>query len=195
MTKIWLVRHSIREDSLTNNVASESDCSITAEGVNLAESIAKQLSSKQIKNIYSSPYKRAIQTAYVMSCQLNLKNIIITPLASEVITSFSKETGTVSLPPAMEYYFKANNITFPEKMENIQNRCKELLDDLKNKEDALIITHGGFINETIRLLYPKYIYEQTNIPALYKPAYCDYVCFEYINNQWIFSESNWIKLI
>lgn len=57
MKKVYFIRHSIRDMSVTHEMAP-----LTKEGVQLAEEIAPYFVNKKIQQVFSSPFQRTIDT-------------------------------------------------------------------------------------------------------------------------------------
>lgn len=83
MLKLYFVRHG---ESLANllHEFSNTGCKhpLTKNGINQAKSLANQLSSLKITQIYSSPILRALQTAQILSDHLQ-SSLEITPALQE----------------------------------------------------------------------------------------------------------------
>lgn len=199
---IWLVRHSIREDRKTTQAISETDCNISEDGIKLAENTAHIL-SKQVKEftkIYSSPFRRTLETSYIISTKFKNVPIEISKNISEVIIDYFMEHMDIKLPIVLKKYLDSNNITVPESKENIFNRCKNFIDSINKSDDynkdLLVVTHGGVINVIIKQLFPEYNFNIENRipPDKYVPKYCDYIAIKFDNSKWKIISSNWFNV-
>jgi len=77
MRKIFFVRHGSIKSNKLKIYAGWSNEELDSEGIKQAHEVGKLLSQYPIKAIYSSPIKRAIQTAEIISTYLPNVNIVI----------------------------------------------------------------------------------------------------------------------
>ncbi|MHD0382068.1 histidine phosphatase family protein [Staphylococcus simulans] len=66
--KIYFVRHSLRDNSVKEDVIAP----LTKEGLNKAEALASFFDDKNIEQIYASPYRRVIETVLPTAKRLKL---------------------------------------------------------------------------------------------------------------------------
>ncbi|NOX97436.1 MAG: histidine phosphatase family protein [Nitrospirae bacterium] len=67
MTKLILVRHGETDWNRENRIQGWLDIPLNEEGLKQAEKLAEELSEMKIEAVYSSPLKRALQTAEVVA--------------------------------------------------------------------------------------------------------------------------------
>ncbi len=73
MNQLYLVRHGENTANLTKELSHRRvDYSLTAKGVLQAEQTARYFKAQRIDEIYTSPLKRARETAVIIASQLNL---------------------------------------------------------------------------------------------------------------------------
>lgn len=70
--EIYLIRHGLTESNKENIYAGWSDESLCQEGANSIKNIGKKLEHLRIEKIFSSPIKRAVQTADILNEFLNI---------------------------------------------------------------------------------------------------------------------------
>ena len=75
-TRFYLVRHGETEWNKVNRLRGRSDILLNEVGLKQAETAGQKLSSKKITFVYTSPLKRAIQTAQKISKYHNLEPVI-----------------------------------------------------------------------------------------------------------------------
>ena len=73
MTKLILVRHGETDWNQVDRIQGWLDIPLNAEGIKQAEKLAEELSGMKIATIYSSPLKRAWQTAQAIAGKQHLK--------------------------------------------------------------------------------------------------------------------------
>ena len=198
--KIWFVRHSIRSDSIGSEKSPpESDCYITDEGVVLAIKTADLLKEKinKLDKIYSSPYRRTLQTSYSILSIFPKTEMHVLPELSEMITVSCKNHKHAKVPLSLTAYLNAYGVNYPEKSEHVIDRCTRLLKILEDEqfENIILVSHGGIINTLIKMIIPDYKFNNNLAPNVYLPKYCDYVAFEFCEDKehvkWTFCESSW----
>lgn len=213
---IWLIRHSIREDRKTTNGVSETDCSISEEGVKLAEGVANNLkklldSGSPVDKIYMSPYKRTLETGYIIASKFPHIRMEISPLISEVIINHSQPMD-IRVPHILNSLLQSNGVALLESKDGIFKRCREFIDkvnadgssnvkkedDNNNNNNILVVTHGGIINVILMMLFDWYKFNlDVGRPHdQYVPKCCDYVAVQYDEEgkKWKLVESNWLSL-
>src|SRR5438045_8885112 len=78
MTKLYLVRHGENKANITKEFSYKKvDYSLTPRGVLQAQQTADYFRDKKIEAIYSSPLKRAIETAHIIAKPLGLAVITV----------------------------------------------------------------------------------------------------------------------
>ena len=73
MTKLILVRHGETDWNRADRIQGWLDIPLNEEGIKQAERLAKELSKMKMAAIYSSPLKRALQTARAIAGEQQLK--------------------------------------------------------------------------------------------------------------------------
>jgi len=183
--RVLVIRHSIRENN-------QEDCSISHEGVKLINSktdeIREHLNYPYI--IYTSPYKRTIQTAMCIANNFDCDcNIIIDKKLHETLfdknNMLNQETQIVS-----SFVNKTQ-----ESWSDVKKRCEELLIQCVNvlielktcetgSDNIILVTHGGVVNMLLQLVCPEYTFDKNEKnPDKYIPKYCDY---DVDMKKWIF---------
>jgi broad specificity phosphatase PhoE len=191
---IFLLRHSIRTDL---NQQPESDCSITNEGIALAQSRGELIASKlhgrkTFDCVYVSPYKRTIETAYAALAGMygansteEMPNIQIDSRISETITTYYDNFRGVVIPLPLALYLRANGIVMPETLEQVQSRIALFVTELNATEfrSALVCTHAGVLSELVNTFVPG--------TGPLKTAYCSCVVLRFNTDDgvWVVAES------
>ncbi|MES2215771.1 MAG: histidine phosphatase family protein [Patescibacteria group bacterium] len=148
--KVYLIRHGQTELNKKHLINGQLEDNLTPEGIEQAE-LAKSLIPKTVKHIYSSPLRRAKDTALILNSELNaelsfhdeLKEVNFGLLSGTDFTADVKKAHV-----SMQYDWHSHN---GESVDDVKNRVLRFLKTLKaTKEgESLIVAHGGII----RLLY------------------------------------------
>lgn len=190
MIRIVLCRHSIREN------ISEQDCGISDEGVELIDTRMEEI-KKFIKNpsvIYTSPYKRTIETSLCISSHFSSEpTIIINKYLRETVFNERqiKYIGK-SLTTYVRKYLKTEYDTW----DDIYFRSKKFIEDMQFQATLLLkdnaeydselsrfeyigVTHGGIMNGIMKCIDVDYVFDdQNDNPVTYIPKYFDYVVLD-----------------
>ena len=159
----FMMRHGEADHNVGNFIASDEveksarQPKLTENGVRDAESAAEELVGKGIDIIYSSPYKRTMQTAGIVGEKLGLE-------VNSDIRLGELDMGVLDGEPLDKYrkFFSNNDDRYsraPEGGENfsdLMERTGEFLKDIlvKHKnEEILIVSHGDtlWVMESILL--------------------------------------------
>lgn len=189
---IWLIRHSIRPESMNAATLSVTDLSITEGGAELAKHTGLHMSSflkpNEVTQLYVSPYRRTIETALLIAAEFPLCQVSIEPKLAEAIMPFAthkSETCEISSPPYLLPYLHTHQIICPEtKMETIQ-RSMTFIESIKTNpnKNILVVTHGAIIMLLLCELFDWYREATDNgqiaLKNPYFPKYCNYVGIQY----------------
>lgn len=78
--KIYLIRHGESVDDIEDSYGGIADYPLSPSGLQTAQEIASRLKESGIQRIFTSPYKRALQTAQCLSENLKVKKEIVDDL-------------------------------------------------------------------------------------------------------------------
>jgi broad specificity phosphatase PhoE len=169
MNTIYLVRHAENTANLTKEFSHRLvDYSLTAKGIIQAQQTAVYFSDKPIAEIYSSPLKRARETADIIAQELHLPVGIVEQFREVNVGSLEER------PPDAENWALHERIlrdwkegrhesTFPagENYTMLLARMRSGLREISaNKSNCIVVAHGGIITATIADLCPAVDIEQ-----------------------------------
>lgn len=157
-TSVYLVRHGESKGNKENRMRGRADFKLTENGIIQAEKLAEVAATWDIKNIYTSPLKRAKSTAEIIgercdvdvSVELGFQNISLGEWEGQ-----TKEWVKNNYPEEWEVWrknpeqLKMENF---ESLDEIQERAyRKLLELIKNNSgDSLcIVTHRAVIKPLI----------------------------------------------
>ena len=123
VTEIWLVRHADAYDDLTD----ENDPPLSARGRGQAERLAERVKRVRPSAVYSSPFRRAAETAAFISDDVHVDHRLV-----EMALTFD-ESGTFTMDEAPDV---------------AATRMRAVLDDIVAAhagERVIAVTHGAAI--------------------------------------------------
>ena len=209
---IWLIRHSIRDDSLTTEKLSVTDLSITDQGAKLAKKLAIKLREfvhppefidpSERHRIYVSPYRRTIETGLLIAAEYPKSQIIIEEKLSEATMPFPivKKTGlNLSSPPFLLPFLQSREIVSPETREEVTTRALKFIGEIQSLtgQDIFVVTHGSIIMLILCSIFDWYK-KTTNdgdidVKNVYFPKYCNYVGVRYDGHKWNLMTSDFLS--
>ena len=146
MIKLYVVRHGKTDWNNLNIMQGLTDIPLNEEGRRQAENLARQIDLDNIDLCFSSPLKRARETADIIV--RNKKEVVEDQLLVE--RSFGELEGkTIDFDLVYRQWNdlddKTGNV---ESIRECLNRAKDFLDKIKKEypnKSILIVSHGGFI--------------------------------------------------
>lgn len=165
MLKIYLARHGQDEDNASGILNGHRDFPLTEVGVNQAQTLADKIKNADINFdiIYSSPFKRTLQTAKIIAENTDIKNNIVRlDLLKE------RNFGVMTGKPAKDIeilcapdILKTKTITYflspkgAETFPDLCNRAKEIIDFVtkKHKNGSVLLVTSGDIGKMIYASY------------------------------------------
>lgn len=151
MSKIFLVRHGQDTDNAKGILNGRRNTNLTALGRRQARVVAYKLQKFRIDIIYTSPLKRARQTASIIAKYLSIKRIVVDKRLTE--REFGILTGkpVSAIPRYAAKILHGHNIVYFLKGKNVEEfsaayrRGRRFLKDIirdHRSESVLIVTHG-----------------------------------------------------
>lgn len=164
--KIILFRHGEKQRIESTNLDDKTGVGLTELGISqvtkLGQALAKNFPSlKSSEIIYSSPYKRCLQSAEIVKSILDIKEIITVPEFSELMAytnyqnprDFRKHLQAMAMDN-LDWIPSETNISFGTLISNFLNKLKEICKKDPTKT-ILVSTHGGIIRNTVYFFNPK----------------------------------------
>ncbi len=156
--KIYLIRHSESIDDIENCYGGIADFDLTENGKNKVKESRKEISNYGIEKIYTSPYKRAYQTAQILNENINVELKIVDDIrelnSHGIRSGVNKELAKNIFSYVFqkeEYkntgYYLGKTFLGGEDIEEFDKRIKEginfIIRDSEGLESIAIVTHGG----------------------------------------------------
>lgn len=163
MNTIYLVRHGENRANITKEFSHRLvDYSLTPKGIIQAEQTAAYFRDRRIDEIYSSPLKRAVETAEIIARDKGLPFTIIENFREVNVGSLESQAPTKEnwqlYGSIIEDWFNGKPASaFPggENLHTLQRRMREAIEQIvegKEGKQIVIVGHGGiFIGTTTDL--------------------------------------------
>ena len=155
---IYLIRHSESIDDIENCYGGIADFDLTENGKDKVRERRKETDTYGIEKIYTSPYKRAHQTAEILNENINVELKIIDDIrelnSHGILSGVNKDLAKEIFSYVFQkeeykntgYYF-GKTFLGGEDIEKFDNRVKRGIKDILNDSQGLntiaIVTHGG----------------------------------------------------
>ena len=156
--KIYLIRHSESIDDIENCYGGIADFALTENGKDKVKESRKLIENYRIEKIYTSPYKRAFQTAQILNENMKVEIKVIDDIRelnshgirSGVNKELAKDIFSYVFQQE-EYkntgYYLGKTFLGGEDIEKFDERVKEAINsimrDSKGLDAIAIVTHGG----------------------------------------------------
>lgn len=156
--KIYLIRHSESIDDIQNCYGGIADFALTENGKDKVKESRKLIENYRIEKIYTSPYKRAFQTAQILNENMKVEIKVIDDIRelnshgirSGVNKELAKDIFSYVFQQE-EYkntgYYLGKTFLGGEDIEEFDKRVKEAINfimrDSKGLDAIAIVTHGG----------------------------------------------------
>lgn len=137
---IFVVRHGESEANAKGVEAGPLDYPLTKNGVKDVEFIAKALSNAKVKNVYSSPVRRAVQTARILARPHKLRVKILEELTeTKIKPEFAGKKGS--------HHILVNPEAFDETNSDLLKRAHSAMETIRNNSggNAILVSHGDLI--------------------------------------------------
>lgn len=158
--KIYLIRHAESEGNVGSSIQ-HSEEPLTLEGISQAELISERLLRVGCDVILSSPERRAICTAEIISKKINKKIEANALLVEYVRPSFfngleKKDSEVIKAKKKMKRYFHDPNfrLSDEETFEDLKRRGIAFLEHIaaRNESEIIVVTHSVFLRMIASLI-------------------------------------------
>lgn len=157
--QIYIVRHGETDYNKRRILQGRTDIPLNEDGVRQAREAAKQLGEPSFDRVYTSPLKRAVATAQILS-GCSEEELIMEERLKEMSFGVMEGHALAELPPQVLALFATPEDFVPaeggESIAQLKERCQAFLDDRKEEwkelpEDAkvLVVSHGATIHGII----------------------------------------------
>ena len=158
LMKIILIRHGQTQWNKEELFRGRSDIPLDEVGIKQAKAITKRLSLFGIKTVYSSPLKRALETAQIIAKRFNLKAKVVDDL---IDFDFGEWQGLglkdvqEQFPETYQKWLKEPylvNIPNGENLDTVRQRVSKALNKIvKGQQDDVVVVSHRVINKVLIL--------------------------------------------
>ena len=156
--KIYLIRHSESVDDIEDCYGGIADFDLTENGKNKVKDYKSKIENYGIQKFYTSPYKRAYQTAQILNENINAELEIVENIRElnqyGIMSGVNKERAKEIFSYVLkkeEYknfgYYTGNTFLGGEDIKEFDDRIKNAINYIvKSSKDfncIAIVTHGG----------------------------------------------------
>ena len=142
---IYLIRHGETEWNRIGKFRGRNELPLNDNGVNGAHNTGRELKDSQIESLFTSPLKRAIQTAEIVSSYIPGSEVIIDNGFQNIDIGdwegMAKEEVKIKYPKEYEMWFhEPENLTIPggESIIDVQKRAYTRLKEIVKLEHEVI---------------------------------------------------------
>lgn len=175
---IYLVRHGQSIGNINKVFCGHTDLDLSIDGLKQAKAVAEKLKNVNADVIFSSPLKRAYNTALEISKQTGLqikKDILLKEINFGIFENMTWDNITMQYPTEAEKWISERlNYRFVngESMDDLVSRMRQFIKQIS--KDCIIVTHQGIIQA---LLITFGIANYDNIWD-YIIGNCDVICID-----------------
>ena len=184
--ELWLVRHGQTDLNRARRMQGRTDMPLNETGILQAEGAARQAAGITFDAVFSSPLKRAVHTASIISGRKPEEIIIDQRLIETDFGKYEKRLYYL-LGPFMTLYWALPEV-FPapatvEPISSMVSRSRSFLGELEQKdyERVLVSCHGGIIRALCGCLENR----PRGIRWRPKPHNCEFRVYQYQDDHWV----------
>lgn len=156
MKKIGLIRHGCTDWNRERRAQGHSDIPLSEEGFEQAEKLANRIANEKWDVIYSSDLKRAKETAETIAKKIDIDIHLDTRLRERKGGQIEGTTEAERLKKWGENWRELDlGMETGEEMSARGMACLEEIIAKRPNENILVVSHGAFIKQLLRTLFPK----------------------------------------
>lgn len=160
MNKVYFVRHAKPDFTVEDDLLRP----LSEEGINASKKVTKYLNDKNITKVYSSPYKRSVDTIKNFADVNNLNIELVEDFRErKVSNSWIKDFNSFAEKQWKDFNYSLED---GENLREVQDRNIEALHKLLNEninENILIGTHGTALSTIINYYDNTFNYKDFNM--------------------------------
>jgi len=163
--RLYLVRHGEAQDDIEDCYGGIADFELTELGRETAKQLAAKLQSKRITQVYTSPYKRASETAGIIGNHLHCDVRTISNLRERnsygVLSGVTKKRAAEIFPHVLATvtgkpgdYYSDSLVLGAEPRTDFDERVRRAIDEVAQAaagcEAVCVVTHGNVTRSVYR---------------------------------------------
>lgn len=152
MKTIYLVRHA--EPNFENH--DDKSRELSFNGLIDRNNVTKYFENIEIEGIYTSPYKRAVDTIKPCSENKNLNIILVDDFRERAVGRWLENFDEFAQKQWSDFNYKIEN---GENLNEVQVRNIRALSDITNKKAVIVSGHGTAISTIINFYFKKFGYD------------------------------------
>lgn len=156
--RLILIRHGESEGNASGVMQGRMDFGLSPTGVLQAQATARYLSTLEIRQVMTSPLRRAAHTAEIIAGQLGRDVVPVAELMEYDIGHASGLTGEQlreRFPEVFAAFTTGRRPAFPgeEGRDTFHNRLRKALDEIRETEGTTVaVAHGGVISSLCHMV-------------------------------------------
>ena len=140
---IYLIRHGETDWNVERKIQGQTDIPLNSNGKQQAEEAANEIANLKIDRIISSDLSRAKETAEIINKKVGAKITIDKRLREVNYGNYEGAQFDKFTDEQWEIFNKTPEKIKGESRKQVYDRVKSLIDEIKDDENVLVVTHGG----------------------------------------------------
>jgi broad specificity phosphatase PhoE len=176
MNRLYFVRHGENPANISKEFSYKLvDYSLTPKGILQAQQTARYFENIKIDGIYTSPLKRAAETAAIIAASLGMKPVVMENFREVNVGDLEKmpptsETWALHNGVIARWLFGELDAAFPggENYYSLWERLRSGIEQIiagKDNQNLIVVGHGGIFSFTLKDLCPEVDLGQIDISA------------------------------
>lgn len=149
MTTLCLIRHGTTNWNIAGRLQGQVDVPLSEQGRAEARAVAMRLRNDLWHAIYSSPLRRAADTAESIAAQIGLQVRYCTDLQERAFGVLEGKTHQELRTGYPDWQRRESEIEGLERFEDLKQRATRVLSQIADthlRERVIVVSHGAFVN-------------------------------------------------
>ena len=140
---IYLIRHGETDWNVERKIQGQTDIPLNKNGQKQAKDSSEEISKLKIDKIYSSDLSRAKETAEIINKKVGAEITFDKRLREVNYGDFEGVQIDKFTDKDWEIFNETPEKIKGESRQQVYNRVKSFIDEIKDDENVLVVTHGG----------------------------------------------------
>lgn len=150
MTTLIFVRHAKTDWNKSGRIQGRSDIPLAESSVSEVRDASERLNGREINAVYSSPLRRAVQTAELLTVGRGLEIKTDERLIERDFGEYDGKTyAEIGLPDHTELFYALGGVKNAEPVSSVFDRARSFITDMIKNHDGetvLVVSHGVCIS-------------------------------------------------